>query len=53
MKEIQTKIETLQNMLTDIATGGSGIDDEFKKLRSDLLSIDEINDLIPDFVKTN
>jgi hypothetical protein len=53
MKEIQIKIETLQNMLVDIATGGSGDDVEFKKLRSDMLERADIKDMIPDFIKTN
>lgn len=53
MKEIQIQLETLQNMMIGIATGGSDNEEEFKKLRADLLSIGEIKDLIPDFVKTN
>jgi hypothetical protein len=53
MKEIQTKLETLQNMLTEIATGGSGNDEEYKRLRADLLNISELKELMPDFIKTN
>ena len=30
MTDLQIKIETLQNLLIAIATGGSGDDDEFK-----------------------
>jgi len=37
IKEIQIKIETFQNMLTDIATVGSGNDEKCKKLRSTLM----------------
>lgn len=53
MKEIQNKIETLQKMLTEIATGGSGDYDEYKQLRSELLDIAELKQLIPEFVKSN
>ena len=53
MTELEIKIETLQNMLIDIATGGSGDEIEYKKLRVDLLSNSEIKELLPDFLLTN
>lgn len=53
MTDLQIKIETLQNLLIAIATGGSGDDDEFKKLRTELLSNTEIKSYLPDFLQTN
>jgi len=53
MTDLQIKIETLQNLLIAIATGGSGDDDEFKKLRTELLSNTEIKVYLPDFLQTN
>jgi hypothetical protein len=53
MKEIEIKIETLQNLLTDTATGGSSNDEDYKKIRSQLLNETQLKDLLPDFIKTN
>jgi len=53
MSDLQIKIESLQNMLVDIATGGTGDDTEYKKLRSELLSAKEIKHLLPGFLETN
>jgi hypothetical protein len=53
MTELQVKIETLQNMLIAIATGGSGEEDEFKKLRAELIGNNEIKKYLPDFLQTN
>lgn len=53
MTELQVRIETLQNMLIAIATGGNGEDDEFKKLRSELIGNNEIKKYLPDFLQTN
>jgi len=53
MQEIQTKIETLQNMLVDIATGGSGDNAEYINLRNELLNISEIKSMLPQFLNSN
>lgn len=53
MTDLQIKIETLQNLLIAIATGGSGDHDEFKKLRTELLNNTEIKSYLPDFLQTN
>ena len=53
MTELEIKIETLQNLLISIATGGSGEDEDFKKLRAELLNNNEINKILPDFIQTN
>ena len=53
MTEIQIKIESLQNMLIDIATGGSGDEVEFKKLRAELLVAKGVKHLLPPFLETN
>lgn len=53
MTDLQIKIETLQNILIAISTGGSGEEDEYKKLRTELLNIAEIKNLLPDFLQTN
>lgn len=53
MTDLQIKIETLQNILIAISTGGSGDEDEYKKLRTELLNIAEIKNLLPDFLQTN
>jgi hypothetical protein len=53
MTELQIKIETLQSLMIEIATGGSGDDNEYKKLRAELLGNTEIIGLLPDFLQTN
>jgi len=54
MTELQEKIESFQNLLVDIATSGNRPDEEenFKKLRTVLITNNEINNQIPDFVRT-
>lgn len=54
MTELQEKIESFQNLLVDIATSGNRPEEEenFKKLRTVLITNSEINSQIPDFVKT-
>jgi hypothetical protein len=53
MSEQQTKIEYLQNMIVDIATGGSGDDKDYRAIRSELMSDNDVKDRLPDFVKSN
>ncbi len=54
MTDLQIKIETLQNMLIAIATSGAtGEEEEFKKLRTELINNNEIKKLLPDFLNTN
>lgn len=53
MTDLQIKIESLQNLLIAIATGGSGDDDEYKKLRTELLNNTEVKSYLPDFLLTN
>jgi hypothetical protein len=55
MTELQEKIESFQNLLVDIATSGNRPEEEenFKKLRTSLIGNKEIENHLPDFVKTN
>jgi hypothetical protein len=54
MTDLQIKIETLQNMLIAIATSGAtDEEEEFKKLRTELINNNEIKKLLPDFLTTN
>lgn len=53
MTDLQIKIETLQNMLIAIATGGSGEEDDYKKLRAELILNNQIKKYLPDFIQTN
>jgi hypothetical protein len=53
MNDLQLKVETLQNMLTSIATGGSEDADEYKKLRAELIANVELSKLLPKFLQTN
>lgn len=53
MQELQVKIEIIQNMLIAIATGGGGEGDEYKKLRTELISDNDIKTYLPDFLLTN
>ena len=52
MTEIQIKIETFQNLLLDIATGGSGDESEFQKLRTELTENEKLKKFLPDFLIT-
>ena len=53
MTDLQIKIETLQNMLIAIATGGGGEEDDYKKLRAELILNNQIKKYLPDFIQTN
>lgn len=53
MTDIQIKIETLQNILIAIATGSSGEENEYKTLRTELLNIAQLKNVLPDFLQTN
>lgn len=53
MKELQNKIETLQDILIAIATSGSWDDSKFKSLREELLNIPELKYLLPEFLQKN
>src|SRR5258708_1966490 len=53
MNETLIKLETLQNMLVEVATGGVGDEVEYKRLRGEILNISEIKDLLPQFLHTN
>lgn len=53
MKELHLEIESLQNMLIAIATGRSGSDEDYKRLRNNLINNNDIKNLIPDFIITN
>ncbi len=53
LKDLLVEIESLQNMLVDIATGGSGNDEDYKSLRNHLLSISELKNLLPQLLQTN
>lgn len=53
--ELYIQVETFQNMLVDLATGGKSriTESEFKQLRFTLIGNDEIKGMLPDFVITN
>lgn len=51
-KELHEKIETLQNMLIDYATGGGADQDKYKTLRGELLQEASIRPLLPHFIIT-
>jgi hypothetical protein len=55
MTDLQLEIETLQNMLIAIATSNSsaGNNSEYQRFRTNFINNTEINNLIPDFLKTN
>nr|MCU0431733.1 hypothetical protein [Cytophagaceae bacterium] len=53
MTEIIAKVETLQNLLVAIATGGSGEEEVYKSLRTEFLGNNEIKKYLPDFMQTN
>lgn len=50
--ELINKIEEIQNLLIDQATGGSPPDAKYKELRTELLTNPLIKDEIPNLVKT-
>ncbi|WP_263790402.1 abortive infection family protein [Salinibacter sp.] len=45
-------VETLQNIMIDLATGGDVDGDEYKRLRRRILSSPKIKEELPDFVET-
>jgi hypothetical protein len=51
-KELFQKIETFQNLLVDISTGGESQAD-YQTIRSELLSNSLIKDVLPSFLATN
>jgi len=51
-KELYLQVETLQNLLTDISTGGIADNNDYNNLRNDLLN-SEVKELLPDFIKSN
>lgn len=53
MNELYLRIEAFQNLLVEIATSGAHSDEEYKAQRSELIKIDEIKDLLPQFLQTN
>jgi hypothetical protein len=53
MKELQIKVESLQSLLIDVATGGSAPGDLYRELRAELLAHFELKSQIPDFIQTN
>ncbi|MEO6168423.1 MAG: abortive infection family protein [Chitinophagales bacterium] len=53
MTDLKIKLETLQNLLIAIATGGSGEEDDYKKLRDELIHNSDLKSLLPDFLQTN
>lgn len=50
--ELLEEVETFQNMLVSYATGGRIEDNEYKSLRTELLSEPSIADLLPRFIRT-
>jgi len=50
--ELLEKVETFQNMLISYATGVPHDDEEYKKLREDLLNEPTVKDILPRFVRT-
>lgn len=52
MGELVEKVGTFQNLLISYATGGQVVEDEFKSLRTELLSEPSLRDRLPRFVRT-
>ena len=50
--ELLEKVETLQNLLIAYATGGSATDEEYKRLREELLDEPLTKNRLPRFVRT-
>jgi len=53
MTDLQIKLETLLNLLVAIATGGSGEEEDYKKLRDELIHNSDLKSLLPNFLQTN
>src|ERR1700733_5789964 len=51
--ELVEKVETFQNMLISYSTGGSEDEEEFRRLRQDLLLEPMVKDKLPRFVRTH
>src|SRR5438034_11037636 len=51
--ELFEKVESLQNMLISYATGGRVDEDEYKKLREELLQNPLVKDKLPRLVRTH
>lgn len=52
MRELQTEIEALQNLLVSEATGGSESDTQYTRLRQAVLANTQLDSLIPQFLRT-
>ena len=52
VEELLIKVESLKNMLTARATGGTSSDTEYKQIRKELISNTLLNGKLPHFVKT-
>jgi hypothetical protein len=52
MNELSEKLESLQNLLISISTGGSGDDKEYKKLRQEIIDHFLLKDIAPRFLRT-
>lgn len=50
--ELYLQVETLQNLLVSVATGGQGKNEEYLSLRNALLSKRDVSSQVPDFLKT-
>lgn len=53
MHKLYHKVESLQDKLIDVATGGTCENEVYRALRSELLSDNTIGALLPNFVKEN
>ncbi|MGE4316147.1 abortive phage resistance protein [Acinetobacter sp. ANC 4216] len=52
MSDLLIKVETLQNILISQATNGSESDEEYQKLRQEIITENSIQNYIPKFVRT-
>lgn len=51
-QELIETIESLQNHLVSVATGGDGEDEEYRQLRQTLMELPRVRSLLPQFVRT-
>jgi hypothetical protein len=52
-KELYGKLEALQDLLVDFSTGKGGDDNEYRKLRAELLDISFLHEKLPAFLSSN
>ena len=54
-KDLYNKVEMFQNLLIEVATGGSPAvnEDDFKRLRQELFEKEDVKDKVPTFIVTN